>query len=371
MVVRTGGRGASRSLLGYLIERGLLDERDIVEGEVKVVDASRRNRNVRVTTTLGKNYFIKQALDEERSETIRREAAFLRFAWETAPGSRLTGYLPALRDWDAERGAVVFEQVPESLSLAEHQRRSRRWPVGLAGQAGAALAALHTWQPAPAPAAEIALPDYGPPWALSIHQPEIGIFDTMSGAGLEIVRIVQQAPSLGEALDRLRDGWRATAITHGDIKWDNFVVSRITGTRGRRLWLVDWELVQRGDPLWDAGSFLSQYLDTWIASIPVVDAAGLSRSPEGWAQMPLERLQPAMRRFWDTYARAVGLDGAGRSDALARVARYAAARLILTGVEAEQLHPQLNNTGVLRLQVAQNMLRRPAEAAAALFGITG
>ena len=265
-------RGAIGSLLGRLVERGLLDERDLVEGDVRVVDASRRNRNLRVTTTLGKRYFVKQALGAERSLSIGREAAFLRLTAAPPLDARLGAYLPAVRDWDAAHGTLVFDLVPESSSLAEHHRRLRRWPASLAGQAGAALAALHREPPTRALADEIALAGLGSPWVLALHQPSIDFLDHVSGAGLELIRIVQAAPSLGAALDDLRHAWQPTAIVHGDIKWDNFVVSPASRGRGRRLRLVDWELVRPGDPLWDAASFLSQYLDAWIASIHIVIA---------------------------------------------------------------------------------------------------
>lgn len=362
------GPGSGRPILVRLAARGLLSERDIVDGEVKVSDVSRRNQNFRVTTTSGRSYFVKQGVGAARSMTVGREAEFFRFASDAPASAQLRQCLPTVRDWDAERKMLIFDLIPDSRSLAEHQQRTRRWPSRLAGQAGSALAALHAWWPRDVGHENSPITVAGPPWIFSIHQPDLSVLDSMTSAALEIVRIVQGSGIFRDALDELRNNWRATAVVHGDMKWDNVVLRRCTnGRRGYDVVLVDWELAQLGDPLWDAASFLSQYVDAWIASFPVMDESSLSGSPT--PLVPLERLQPAMSRFWNAYTRGFRFDETVRADGLDRLARYAAARLIQTSIEAEQRGNRLSNAGVLRLQVAENIMRQPAAALASLFGI--
>src|SRR5579875_1912599 len=253
--------GGHKALL-QLIQRGLIYAGDIVDGDVKVRDVSRRNQNFRVTTTTGKNYFVKQGIGPGRSTTVGREAEFLSLAADSSASAQLRRYLPAVRAWDAERKMLVFDLMPDSRSLAEHQLRTRRWPSRLAGQVGGTLAALHAWQPLKMSDGNDPQGAFGPPWVFSIHQPDLGVFERMTSAGLEIVKIVQGSAIIRDGLDELRDDWRATAVVHGDMKWDNVVLCpRANGRRGFDVVLVDWEMVQLGDPLWDAASFLSQYIE--------------------------------------------------------------------------------------------------------------
>jgi hypothetical protein len=78
-----------------------------------------------------------------------------------------------------------------------------------------------------------------------------------------------------------------------------------------------------------------------------------------------------MQRFWDSYTHRVGLKGIDRVLAQNRLVSNAAARLIQSAVQAEQQHAHLSTTSVLRLQVAQNMLRHPSQAAGTLMGLSG
>ncbi len=177
-----------------------------------------------------------------------------------------------------------------------------------------------------------------------------------------MVKIVQGAPGLSEALDELRRRWQPSSIIHGDLKWDNVVlVPRPSGRRPHHVQFVDWEMVQFGDPLWDAASFLAQHLDVWIGSMPVAAHAPRSDS----ARLPLDRLKPAMRQFWQAYRL-----GANEDDhAVERVVRYAAARLVQFAIEADQQSAILSANGVIRLQVAHNMMQRPMTAVRTLLGL--
>ncbi len=285
-------RLTDRVVVPFLVERSLLDARAIVDGDVEIIDMSRRNVNFRVTA-LGQDVLVKQGVGAERIESIGREAAFLKSAADSLKDHRLRSHLPIAHVWDAERCVLAFCVAPETHSLAEHHLRTGHVSAELAQKVGAALRRLHRWG---AGGADLHL-DSEPPPVLSLHLPELRVFERMSGSGLEVIKILQQAPVLCAGLDELRHGWHPSSIIHGDMKWDNVVLlPKPDGERGVQVQLVDWELVQFGDPLWDVASFLAQYLDVWIGSIPVA-----ANTPQASAaRIPIARLQPATRRFWQS-----------------------------------------------------------------------
>ncbi len=101
----------------------------------------------------------------------------------------------------------------------------------------------------------------------------------MSAAGLELIRIVQRTEGFGELLDGLRATWVPTALIHGDVKWSNVLVVD-AGTPQESIKLIDWESAMVGDPSWDVGSALSQYLSFWLFSIPLTGGEAPERFPE-------------------------------------------------------------------------------------------
>ncbi len=157
------------SVVSYLVEHGLLDARAIVDGDVEVVDMSRRNANYRVTTTLGQDLLVKQGVGTDRSATVEREAVFLQNTASSLGSDPSRSHLPPIRLWDSDHSVLVFSLISQTHSLAEHHLRSGRISSGIAGRAGAALRRLHhsfsgdsASFPGPQPTRE-------PPWILSIH----------------------------------------------------------------------------------------------------------------------------------------------------------------------------------------------------------
>jgi thiamine kinase-like enzyme len=167
----------------------------------------------------------------------------------------------------------------------------------------------------------------------------------------------------------VRDGWRRDALIHGDLKWENCVVlppETEDGAPGLRI--VDWEMADFGDACWDVGSIFQAYLCFWILSIQAADTAPPERLPQ-LAQVPLERMQPAMRSFWHAYARTLGADEEDAAERLRRSALYAAARMIQTAWEHTAFVPTVSANVLCIMQVAMNILLRPDDAVRTLFGI--
>jgi hypothetical protein len=133
--------------------------------------------------------------------------------------------------------------------------------------------------------------------------------------------------------------------------------------------LIDWELACVGDPRWDIGSALGNYLSLWLESIPTTQMADLSHSTAS-AKCPLSWTQPAIHACWETYVARRDLPSEAARRMLVDTVGFAAARLVQIAYEAAQGSIRLTTTAVLHLQLAFNMLTRPEEAVAHLYGLT-
>ncbi len=338
----------------YLLRRGLLEPEAVVAGELVVRDVSSRNCNFAVEVGDGTSYLLKQGRSADGAATVAREAAV--YERLVAEGEELRAFLPAFLGYDAKEGVLVLELL-EAEDLRTRQLRLEEFPAALGEALGTALGTLHRKTRA-------IYPEARPPWVLSIHRPDTGVFRDVSAANLELIKIVQSAEDLGERLDGLHAGWRVEALIHQDVKWDNCLIAE-----DDRLHLIDWEIAVAGDPYWDVGSALSQYLTFWLFSIPITGSEPPARFPT-LARFPLDAMKGALRACCEGYAAAAEDPGRSAEEALRRTVAYAGARLIQNAFEASQFAQRLDSAAILHLQLGANLIQRPDDGAEQLLELT-
>ncbi|MFL6195782.1 MAG: phosphotransferase family protein [Thermoanaerobaculia bacterium] len=347
----------------YLMERGWMPPAALVDGDVMTLEASRRNKNLKVLRQEGPSLFLKQAgqMDPRSVATLRVEATVYQLANADTPFAALRPLLPRFHGYDTERNIIVLEAVPGAESLHLRQLRENAISPEVARALGTALGQVQRQVRADRAAASVPQGTFAaqPPWILSAAemtgQPTQGV----SGAGLQLLQVLQRYPEFPRLLAELRAGWRVETLIHGDIKWDNFLVTPDNGVR-----LVDWELADWGDPSWDAGAVLQGFLTSWIISIQT--APGTTAD---FAQLPLAKLRPAIRAFWRAYVEALGIDEAEADRRLDRAVRYGAARMVQTAYEFLQYSNEIAGPAVWLLQVSQNLLKDPRRGTVELFAL--
>lgn len=345
---------AQAEVAGYLRRRGLLADESVVAGTLVIREVSSRNLNFAVEVSDGPSYLLKQGRSAAGAATVAREAAV--YGELVERGSDLCAHLARLVDFDQEEGVLVLELLDGAEDLHRRHLRLEEFPPDLGEEVGSALGTLHremreVYPPAPTP------------WVLSLHRPDTGVFREASAANLELIKIIQNTEGVGERLDQLREGWRVETLIHQDVKWENCLA-----LPDERLCLIDWEVAVAGDPHWDLGAALCQYLSFWLSSIPVMGGAPPARFP-ALARYPLEAMKDALRACCDGYARAATGEPALAGEALGRTISYAGARLIQAAFEASQFGQRLDSAAILHLQLGANLMQRPEDAAAQLLGL--
>jgi Ser/Thr protein kinase RdoA (MazF antagonist) len=360
----------------YLVDRKLVSVASIVDGDLTIVDSARRNRNLKVISENGPSYLLKQPeLSEDGSErTVRAEADFYELCQTDERLVAMRALLPRLVTYLAQDGVLVFELIKDGSTLWQHYTGSPpvEFPTGVGPALGRALGECHAAFRTARLTADPRLSRLSStaPWILWVHKPGPEILERISAANLKTIKILQKEAQLSQRLDAVRKLWRVETLIHNDIKNDNVLVRKGDDAKASTLEvkIVDWELVQLGDPAWDVGGALSDFLLFWIASIPL-SSTRTAEAMLAEAQYPLETLQPAMRGFWRQYRTAAGLGGDESASLLVRSALYAAARLIQSAYEQSQGAPTLSNSAVAMLQVAANIMADAEAALLPLFGI--
>ena len=264
---------------------------------------------------------------------------------------------------------LILELLRDAVNVHEHHAQRGRCPVRSAAALGLALSRCHRLSRPALLTIDAARLPVRTPWVLSLHRPGPELFREVSSANLQLIRIIQSTAEFSRQLDELREGWRVDSLIHNDIKWENCLVSGPDPNGKVQVKIIDWEFAGRGDSCWDAGAIFSNFLSSWLFSVPVTGEEPPDRYLE-LAQYPLEPMQPAIRAYWRAYARGMGLQPEGAHEFLMRAMRYAAARLIQTGFEQMQHSTHLTGNLVCLLQLSLNIMRTPQEAMVHLLGIS-
>lgn len=357
----------------YLIARGLLAPAAIVDGSFRMRDMSRRNLNLLVDGTGEEGLFVKIATDRAHGACLAQEADAYRLLRSVLAPGHAARLLPALVDHDPYAAVLVLEQADRE-NLRELHTRLGRFSLPLAARLGRELGGLQcalslaAWHRRDG-ALGIEKDDFHPlPFCLVA--PMLGFVENCSTASLALLRIVQGNAGLCDMLEALAATWRMRSaeqpcLIHADLRLDNCCVH----LRPMRLRIVDWELATLGDPAWDAGAVMADYVSAWLQSMPLPAGAEPSDC------MPLAGighavLQEAVRTFFTAYAAARGLAGTRRATELHMCVCYAAARLLQLAYEQMQGAAQLSTHALGCIQLCENLLRHPADGAVHFLGIS-
>jgi len=342
------------NVLAYLGGKGLADPAAgwTVQGHPS------RNRNFSaIPVAGGPGFFLKQ-LRVQAPESLlmmQREATVYWLSRNDPDFAPLAGLIPPFVLFDGALRVLVLGLAPGSRNLLRHQEESRSFPVPLAESLGRALAAVHL-------GAGLRTRSDPPRAAFPLEVP--GIFTAHRGGPLvrwlgagqmQLVERVREHPVLAPALDRLAATWSFGAFTHGDLKFENCVIS------GERISFVDWELADFGDPCWDAGCLVQAYL--YLGLLPTLDrpGEGLERRLEITGSRG-EAMCEALRGLWRGYE--------GVPAPLERVLGCAAARLIQMALEVMHGREEPPPMSLSLLEMGAEVAGEPGESAR-LLGLTG
>ncbi len=167
-------------------------------------------------------------------------------------------------------------------------------------------------------------------------------------------------PEYVQLLAQCEHDWQPYSLVHNDIKFANFLVN--TGDQNNsigQIKLVDWELADIGDPLWDVAGIFLAYLQLWITTdLPEQEL----RMYPHIKKIGLPQVQPCMDQFWKEYSTRSGYDAATAWLMLEKAVKFTALRLIHACFESAPYSTSLQPGGAKMLQVSFNILRSPAGA---------
>ena len=357
----------SQSLASWLVQRGLLDPFAITRGDFAVEELEFHNRGFRVYRPVTKPLYVKQLREFDRANVLclQREAAFGLAVARTDSVQWLKSRMPTFLDYDARHHAVTVELLPETENLHETMERVVSIPESVSRGLGQLIGSF-TFKECDDLRAAIPndLCPGKPPWILSFHVDQGAGF--LSPANKHLLGVLQQDDVFASSLNELRSNWQATSLMHGDLKWNNVLVRE---TDLEPDWyVIDWEMVDRGDPRWDLGTMIQCWWYFWILSTPPDELTSLDDMLNR-RRSAFDETRPSLNALWEGYQTAVGLSDSDLRRTRRVVARFAAARMLQTVYELLHSQESIGVSAQIMIEMSRRILKAPESMAEFMPGV--
>lgn len=284
-----------------------------------------RGTAVMATLRDGGTIFLKRCGVGAPGARPRGEAALLTLVQTQPALEPYRRVSPALLHYDGKDGVIATRGIVAHETLRARCGGLPPTNEELIAVIARRLAACHD--------ASRALPSAARSDAVLRGEPPVPNYDHVTptelahAAGTDIRTYLAAVQGVAAALRQMREGWRTDCLIHGDLKDDNILVGSATGEADLSIVFVDWELSSWGDPRWDLGTLIGQFLFYWVDSIPL-GAGGDFGAWIASAKVPFDQVRHTTEYLVKTYI-AASRDPSVRSlDWLAMVVRYAGVFLL-------------------------------------------
>jgi thiamine kinase-like enzyme len=355
------------NLFYYLLDKGMVDSSAVVNGEFTVRRSDSRNNNFLVNREYDHHsFFIKQvkAPDAEKIETMRIEATAYILAHTDANYKALKNFLPPYYDYDATQHILVTGQVKDAISVYDYYLQLNDFNNNIPAQLADVLASYHGSINTTQQGTTMQHFRRQMPWVFTIaNTPPIN--GAPATADQQLMQLITRNTELLQLIAPLAALWQPTSLVHHDAKLNNFLAGYDHEKKHINfVKLIDWELADIGDPLWDLASVIQNYLTLWLTTdVPDPQQTAYIKT------ILLAQVQPCIQQVWNRYAQLMQWNAAAKQTALTKTVQYCALKLIHTCFETTAQGTTLQPVTVKMLQVSINILRNPADAAVKLFGI--
>lgn len=355
----------SANLVYYLNARGIVKASEIVDGQFCVIEAGQHNRNFKILLGDHKGVFVKQIqnVDNTSQISLLRESQCYLWAQNFPAWAAL---IPDLIGYDQDRHILILELINKSQNLREYFNQKNFLSEDLAGLLGQSLSTFHGIS-TDLNALDLAIPQLEKkvPWIFTYHKKSFFPENSLSNGAIHFAEILRGLPKLISHLDRLFDLWHPNNLIHGDLKWDNILVSN--GSDIPKLSLIDWELVDFGDTRWDVGSVFQSYLSHWIMR----NYRDKEESQEKLLMLTNSNM-PSMfnsiRIFWISYCEGLRIPVLTRPVYLLQCLEFGAVRMLRTTFESLYGSKEVSQHAYALIELSQQILDDPRKAAINLFG---
>ena len=379
---------SSKNIFEYLILQGLCEIKE--ENISNIKSKSGKNFNLLVSLPNNRHLLVKQEPHDLEGKT---HGEFL-YEWkihelvQNFPElSHISPLISEAIHFDPLNSIIVINYLNDYLDLRDFYEEKEVFPPGIAAAIGASLAAVHgatynceKYKNFLSQTDENIQIDKVPNFLRGLKRIKPELFGVVSPDAFKFFALYQRYESIGDAIAELNDAFNPCCLTHDDLKLDNILLhveweqaiakaensplaSLIPeGSRENPIVrLIDWEKWSWGDPAFDLGTIIANYLRMWLTSLVITPTIDVQTALT-LATIPLDAIQPSItaliRAYLDCFPQILN----HRPDFLTRVVQFTGLALIRKIQVKIQYKSRLGNKAICMLQVAKTLLCRPQQS---------
>lgn len=356
----------------YLLDKGLISAASIVNGDFTVRMTTSRNNNFTINQEWDNALFVKQprTFEEDRIQSLRSEATCYWLANNDPEFETLKGFLPPYFGYDTKNHILTMSFLSGTMDLETFYHTHRQFPIAIAQKQAEVLASFH----------QNIFEKIKDKESSKLFKQGLPMVFFMVGKGRnqawledrtprvqQMMRLITDDPEYVALIEKVKDDWAMESLIHGDIKNTNFLVNTDGVETGQyELRLLDWEIADLGDPMWDVAALLQSYLLPWVFA-ETVDKSPAYRQTGRTVGFDLKLTQPCIRAFWKNYIALMDFSEEEASQKLLKATRFCALKLIHSCLESSQYTEDLPPQSAMMLQLSLNILKSPEAAITTLF----
>lgn len=378
---------SAENVLEYLKQQPVCSDeqfltKSITSKEYKNVVVSREYSNVSHLTvkTSGDNtYIVKQErfiADVDTYFGAKYEYLLHQLIANFSELKPIQSLIPELVNFDSENSIIAIRYLSNQLALDDFYQHNNSYPSQIAALLGSHLARFHRLTFNKPEYQEFLVKYTGnehlgdTPYLLrSLERIGPGFFGNICSDGIEFYKLYQRFPSLHQTVVELHSSYNSSCLIHGNLRLDKYLLENQDAiTTLDQVQLTDWENLNWGDPAFDLGVLIAQYLKLWLDSI-YVDSDTDLKLALSLATCPLEKLQPSLGELLQGYLAEFPAILDERPDFVNRVVQFAGINLIKSIQHKLEQRNLFGNGDICTLQVAKNLLCQPEQSQVTIFGI--
>ncbi len=366
----------SHNVFDYLSDRNLCNSSD--KGLSKIESLSAKNFNLLITLPDCNKLLVKQERHDLEGNTageFQREWRIQEWLQKFPEQQYLSPFLPKLLHFDAPNSIAVFRYLNDYRDVMDFYSKESDFPTEIPRIIGKLLADIHrdTYDReihrqffTQEDSSKI---DYQVPRLIRrLEKVKPEIFGSIPDDGIKFFILYQKYDSLGRAIAELGQAFMPSCLTHNDVKLNNILLhTDWKKTEESKIILIDWERNSWGDPAFDLGTIIGNYIQIWLSSLVISKSLSIEESLK-LAMTPLEKVQPSIAALTKSYLETFPDIVEYRGDFLLRVVQFTGFVLIQQIQAMIQYQKSFGNTGIAMLQVAKALLCRRERSIPTVFG---
>ncbi|MDH3677611.1 MAG: phosphotransferase [Nitrosopumilus sp.] len=342
------------SIASYMIDKGLVKSKSIVDSDLIVSDLSRKNRNFTIVSENSTSYFLKQpyVTDEYSIETINRESKFYSKTFSSKKFSKIQEIIPKFIEFDSKNNILITKFISNYQKNNEKEILFAEQMSAL----GKSLGMFHSFTSKKMIHSEFDfLPKSFPPTILISH-PSPELFSLMGLGSLQFLKDIQQNKILFRFLVDIEKIWCVETIIHGDLKFDNVIFTTSETKKDPELKLLDWELVNRGDPAWDIGTILFGFLYSHLFGEDFLKNFKVNENFDQVKSL-IQTIGLDFKVLWKVYQKEMKQTKLIDKTFLDRAIKYATAKLIQSSFDSLQEEVESSDRELINIKISETLIK--------------